>query len=109
MTVPATLRGMGFLPPSLPDLLREFRVFSKSQLIIRGWAAPCGEGEHQLAEWLAGVFRGRVLRLRMCQLCETVEVRDMTRESSTLTEAVNSPDELLGWYSGARAAGRVHL
>ena len=109
MTVATNLRGVGFLPPSLAHLLRELRVFSRSQIIVRGWASPCSEGDHQLAAWLSGVYRGRVLRLAMCQHCETVEVRDVTRESSTLTESVNSPDELLGWYSGARAAGRVHL
>lgn len=104
-----TLRGVGFLPPSLATLLQGLQVYSRSQLVVRGWASPCADGDHQLAQWLFGVYRGRVLRLSMCTACETVEVRDLTRESSTLTEQVNSPDELLGWYSGARAHSRVHL
>ena len=109
MTMPSVLPGIGFLPSSLALLLRDLRVFSRSQVITLGWSSQCGEGEHRLAAWLSGVYRGRVLRLSMCRDCETVEVRDVTREASTLVNQVNSPDELLGWYSGARAAGRVHL
>ena len=103
------LRGIGFLPPSLDLLLGRMSVLSRNQLITRGWASACADGEHRLAAWQSGVYRGRVLRLSMCVACETVEVRDVTRERPALAPHVNSPDELLGWYSGARAAGRVHL
>jgi hypothetical protein len=46
----------------------------------------------------------------MCIACETVEVRDRTRfmervVGSTITD---TPDNLLGWYTGARPRQRVY-
>jgi hypothetical protein len=107
--VEVRLRGTALLPPNLGLLIDQMHIVSRRQLVVRGWGSVCREGDHQLEDWRFGVYRGRALRLRMCVLCETVEVRDVTRERSLMAPHVNSPDELLGWYSGARANGRVHL
>jgi hypothetical protein len=110
MPLQITLRGTTELPPRLDALLAGMRVTDRQQLVIAGAAASCAADEHRLARWITGVYKARWLRLSMCLDCETVEVRDVTRELiPTVSPSVNSPDELLGWYSGSRVNGRVHL
>lgn len=104
------LRGLQLLPKTLDLLLHDMQTIQRFNLVVRGWAAACADGEHRLATWRLGVYRRRALRLSMCQDCETVEVRDITSDTLPVVGgAVNSRNELLGWYSGARAAGRAHL
>jgi len=104
------LRGTTALPPRLDALLAGMRVTERQQLVALGAAASCAADEHRLARWITGVYNARWLRLAMCLDCETVEVRDVTRELiPTVSPSVNSPDELLGWYSGSRVNGRTHL
>jgi hypothetical protein len=111
------LGGVGFLPPALDDLLRGMAVASRRQLIVRGFSEDCakaddvtGTAQHPFADWITGIYKARVLLLRMCIACETVEVRDRTRfmervVGSTITD---TPDNLLGWYTGARPRQRVY-
>lgn len=63
-----------------------------------------------MADWVDGVYQNRQLLLRVCQLCEAVEVRDRTVTVTPVvgSKMVNKPDALLGWYTGARKSQRVY-
>ena len=111
------LRGAEFLPRgrdgkhTLDVLLARLAVMERHQLVIGGAAAQCENDEHRLSRWLAGMYAGHYLVLSMCVDCESVEVRDQTRQylPTIGSPTVNSPDDVLGWYSGARARSRVYL
>jgi hypothetical protein len=111
MPVQARLPGGLLLPPKLDALLSQMRVIERHAIVSRGTAASCLQDEHRLAHWLTGLWRGHALRLLMCVDCESVEVRDVTRSvlPTVGQPTLNRPNDLWGWYSGARAAGRVHL
>lgn len=111
MAPETTLTGVRFLPARLPDLLRSLRAPHARQVIIRGAGSPCANDDHLMTDWINGVYRARDLLLRICQLCEAVEVRDRTVsiESDGARRIINRPDILLGWYTGARPANRTYV
>jgi hypothetical protein len=126
MPVADTLPGVSVLPPTLDVLLRKLRVASVRQVLIRGWGSPCADNEHVLEDWITGAYvlpvptRGvffldgmtRTIVLRVCVLCEMVQVRDRTVSVAPTSGGGtlrDSPDIHLGWYSGARAAQRTYL
>lgn len=114
------------LPPKLDGLLGEMAAFGFS---YRADISPAGTRpactvlrEHRFqrfreGRWLArsGARRGQVLdlHLRMCADCGAVEVRDLSIDRlAGLTVGRAGParrDHVIGWYSGKRVAGRVHL
>jgi hypothetical protein len=111
------LGGVGILPPALDELLRGMAVVNRRSLIVRGFSEDCakaddvtGTTQHPFADWITGVYRRHVLLLRMCIACETVEVRDRTRSMEAVVGATlrDTPDTLLGWYTGARPRQRVY-
>lgn len=101
------------LPGSLAGLLREMQVIERRYLVVRGFGEECAENEHAFAPWLTGVHRGRQLALLMCTGCETVQVRDVSVDrlvgASPGRGGWRRGNELMGWYTGKRRAGRVHL
>ena len=102
------------LPPAMPTLLRVLRrVTVLSQPIFGGFRPDCGEGNHRLAGWLRGWFGARELLISRCLDCEVAEVRDISFDRlpdlPTGRLALRRRSDLLGWYTGARAARRVYL
>lgn len=111
------LDRVGILPPDLPTLLDGIRVYVLHPLVIRGFSSDCaqaddvtGTTQHPYRDWITGVYKNRVLLLRMCIACETVEVRDRTKSMEAVVGArlTDTPDKLLGWYTGARPRQRVY-
>lgn len=102
------------LPPAMPTLLRVLRrVTVLSQPIFAGFRSDCGEGNHRLTGWLRGWFGARELLISRCLDCEVAEVRDISfdrlADLPTGRLALRRRSDLLGWYTGARAARRVYL
>jgi hypothetical protein len=111
------LGGVGILPPALDELLRDIAVVNRRSLIVRGFSEDCakaddvtGTTQHPFADWITGIYKARVLLLRMCIACETVEVRDRTRSMEPVvgSQIRHTPDALLGWYTGARPRQRIY-
>lgn len=119
----ASAPARSILPPRLDALLEALVVTDRRQVIVRGWSADCERDEHRLERWLAGFYSVAhpafpgirhtfSLVLLVCTACETVEVRDRTRDElvdGTRVIAAGRRDGLLGWYSGARRSQRVYL
>lgn len=115
---------MSVLPATLDVLLDSIAVVSRRPVIVRGWGSDCGEEHHHWAPWIEALYRpvtsvaGRPVRLSLslrisvCTLCETVEVRDISFDRLDGLPKGRLPlrrrDALLGWYSGARRAGRIY-
>jgi hypothetical protein len=102
------------LPPAMPTLLRVLRqVTILSRPAFAGYRPACGEGEHRLAGWVRGFFGTRELLISRCLDCEVAEVRDVSFDRlpdlPTGRLALRRRSDLLGWYTGARAAQRVYL
>lgn len=101
------------LPARMDALLRSLVQPVRHDVLQRGWAADCGDGRHAFAIWIEGRYLGHYLVLLSCTNCATVEVRDRSIDRlgglPTGSLAPRRRDELLGWYSGARRAGRVYL
>lgn len=115
---------MNVLPPRLDALLGALERPVRHPVIVRGWGSDCGNDEHHWAVWLEGLYRPTVpvagsvvqlsmaLRVSVCTLCETVEVRDVSFDRlDGLPTGRSGPrrrDKLLGWYTGARRANRIY-
>lgn len=102
------------LPPSMAVLLRILRrVRVLTPLRFAGYRPDCGEGNHRLVEWLNGYFGTRELLVSRCLDCEVAEVRDVSFDTlpnlPTGRLALRRRSDLLGWYTGSRAAQRVYL
>lgn len=101
------------LPQSLASLLHDMTVVERRYLVARGFGQECAENEHAFAPWLTGIYGGRQLALLMCTGCETVQVRDVSVDRLTGASPGRGGwkrgNELMGWYTGKRRAGRVHL
>lgn len=108
--------------PLLPQLVTQ----QQRPVAPRGSSEACRREEHSLellrtAEWpgAPAALRlqargGRVeLMLTMCSDCGAVEVRDVSYHSPAgLRLGALAPrrrSDVLGWYAGARPAGRVYL
>jgi hypothetical protein len=102
------------LPPSMATLLRVLRrPQTLTQLRFAGYRADCGEGNHRLARWISGYYGTREVLVSRCLDCEVAEVRDISFDTlpdlPTGRLALRRRSDLLGWYTGARAARRVYL
>lgn len=101
------------LPPSLDQLLVRLAVTDRQPFVAHGTRRDCTDEQHDFRPWLAGVFAGLELRLWRCPFCTTVEVRDVSLDLLTgLTPGRGGPrrrNEVLGWYSGVRPAGRTFI
>lgn len=101
------------LPASLDQLLARLLVTDKQPLVDVGTRRECTDEQHDYRPWLAGVYAGLELRLWRCSFCGTVEVRDMSLDLLPgIAAGRGGPrrrNEVLGWYSGARPAGRTYL
>jgi hypothetical protein len=102
------------LPPSMATLLRVLRrVTVLTSLRFAGYRSDCGEGNHRLTGWLRGYFGVRELLVSRCLDCEVAEVRDVSFDTlpdlPTGRLALRRRSDVLGWYTGSRAAQRVYL
>ena len=102
------------LPPSMAVLLRVLRnARVLTPLRFAGYRPDCGEGNHRLVEWLNGYFGTRELLVERCLDCEMAAVRDVSFDRinglPTGRLALRRRSDLLGWYTGSRAARRVYL
>jgi hypothetical protein len=77
----------------------------------------CATDDHRMTPWLEGVHAGsdgivRDLRLLACPDCGAVCVRDVSIDSLPGARpgrmAPRRRDNVVGWYSGARARGRTY-
>lgn len=103
------------------------QISTRDQWVVtpRGTRQACTEEEHEMrplrvAEWAhaplalrAQAWQGRVsLTLAMCAYCGAVEVRDTSFHAPAGMRlgslAPRRRSDVLGWYSGARPAGRVY-
>lgn len=100
------------LPPRLDALLAGLRTVDRRQVIVTGWSRDCGEDNHRFALWLHGFYGPRELNVSICLSCETAEVRDISLDLLTgLRTGLRGPlrrNDLLGWYTGKRRAGRIY-
>jgi hypothetical protein len=112
------------LPPTLDVLLGSLEVVSRQPVIVRGWGSDCGQELHHWEPWIEAIYRPVVpapsipvritlsLRISVCTLCETIEVRDVSFDRldglPTGRLAPRRRDALLGWYSGVRRANRIY-
>ena len=102
------------LPQSLDQLLARLTVTDRQPFVeLGGPRRECADEVHDYQPWLAGIFAGLELRLYRCPFCSVVEVRD---QSLDLLPGVQPGrggprrrNEVLGWYAGARAAGRTFM
>lgn len=125
MPVADTLPGVAILPPSLETLLGALRQVTARQVIIRGFGSPCADNDHVFRDWITGIYRSPVpvkgvflfevtarhLLLQICELCETVRVRDHTVSTARTRAGTiirDSPDIQLGWYTGTRRNRRTY-
>jgi hypothetical protein len=101
------------LPRRLDPLLAAMTLTRPLPVSILRTRAACTAAEHALQPWRAGLYRGLELRLALCAFCGVVEVRDVSLDVLPgLAVGQGGPrrrDDLLGWYSGARPAGRTYL
>lgn len=100
------------LPPRLETLLSTMLVYRRLPLRPRGTRQACTDGEHALAEWIRGLYRGLELRLSLCAFCGVVEVRDVSLDILDRQIVGRSGPRrrsaVLGWYSGSRPRGREY-
>lgn len=109
------------LPRKFPDLLH-------AMFVSQRWDRPHGSGpsslcdtrEHRMRNLVAGRHVGldgvvRDLVVQMCADCEAVCVRDVSLDVAVDGERVpqghggpRRRNEILGWYSGKRRAGREY-
>lgn len=101
------------LPPRLDALIRVMTVTRRLPVRVRGAAIACRDQDHIFIPWIEGTYQARSLHLSTCENCGSVEVRDVSRDmlplASTPLLAPRRRSSVLGWYSGRRAAGRIHL
>lgn len=68
--------------------------------------------QHDYRPWVTGVFGTRELELARCRFCEAVEVRDVSLDILPgISAGRGGPrrrSDVLGWYSGSRAAARTY-
>lgn len=101
------------LPPTLDGLLASLSVVERLAVRVLGFSRTCADTDHRLVPWIKGVFAGHDLRLRMCADCGLVEVRDVSLDILPLAQMGRRRrplrrDDLIGWYSGKRAGGRMY-
>lgn len=100
------------LPATFDLLLEGLQVVARKQVVIRGWRRECDEQDHEFAPWLLGFYGGRQLTIGTCVFCETAEVRDISIDRlagvSAGRLAPRRRNDLLGWYTGKRQAGRIY-
>ncbi len=101
------------LPPRLDALLSQTRVLSSRPVHVLGTRRDCVDAEHDWHVWLRGVRRGVELQFRCCTFCGSVEVRDVSLHIlpgvAVGKQGPKRVSDVLGWYSGARPAGRQYL
>jgi hypothetical protein len=107
------------IPPTLDRLLATMVVTHSADVRPGGARSIClGEQDHRLRIFREGRHVGldgvvRDLRLLMCADCESVCVRDVTRDTLSRLPTGRQPlkrrDHVIGWYSGARPGQRVYL
>jgi hypothetical protein len=101
------------LPPSLDLLLAHLRVTVRYPFRLVGTVRECTELTHAFGLWLDGTWGTFELRLNRCPFCGTVEVRDISLDYipgiSSGRLDLRRRSDVLGWYSGRRPAGRVHI
>jgi hypothetical protein len=102
------------LPRRLEPLLSGLRVTRRhGHPVVLGTRLACTNAEHPFSPWLEGIYAGLELRLALCPYCGVVEVRDASLDILPDVKAGHSGprrrDDLLGWYSGQRPAGRTYL
>lgn len=101
------------LPGSLDALLANLTVTARVPLFApAGTRRECTEERHDYRAWLAGIYAGLELSLRRCGYCGVVEVRDTSFDLLPgVTPGRGGPrrrNAVLGWYAGARPAGRTY-
>lgn len=116
--------GQGARCPCVP-LLNQLVIRQRAIVRPQGTRQACVDGDHQLeplyvARWATAplelslqAHQGAVdLTLTMCAYCGAVEVRDVSFHAPAGLRlgslAPRRRSDVLGWYSGKRAAGRIY-
>jgi hypothetical protein len=108
----AQVVNRSILPRRLDALLADLRLVRSRSARVVGTRRACTEGDHDLDPWRVGVWRERELRLSLCGYCGAIEVRDVSLDIlPDVKVGRGGPrrrSDVLGWYSGKRAAGRTY-
>lgn len=101
------------LPRKLEPLLSGLRVTRSYPVRLLGTRLACRDAEHEFAPWRDGIYAGLELRLALCPFCGVVEVRDVSLDLLPGVRAgrlaPRRRNDVMGWYSGRREAGRTYL
>lgn len=106
------------IPGTLDVLLAEMRVTLAADVKPSGTRSVCiSDQDHRLRVFREGRHVGRDgvvrdLRLLMCADCESVCVRDISRDrlaGLSISRLPRRRDHVIGWYSGSRPANRVYV
>jgi hypothetical protein len=104
------------IPGTLDRLLAEMVVTLAANVRPMGARAVCLAEVHRLQVFREGRHVGRDgvvrdLRLLMCADCESVCVRDISRDrlaGLSISRLPRRRDHVIGWYTGARPSQRVY-
>ena len=105
------------IPGTLDRLLAEMVVTLVADVRPMGARTACrSEQDHRLGVFREGRHVGRdgvvrSLRLLMCQDCQAVAVRDISRDrlaGLSISRLPRRRDHVIGWYTGSRPAQRVY-
>jgi hypothetical protein len=106
------------LPPTLDVLLGRLVLATRYPVKVAGARAVCeSEQDHRLELFAEGRHIGhdgiaRDLRISMCIDCESVCVRDVSRDTIARLPTGRHPlrrrNHVLGWYTGARRNQRQY-
>jgi hypothetical protein len=104
------------IPGTLDRLLAEMVVTLAADVRPMGARAVCLAEVHRLQVFREGRHVGRDgvvrdLRLLMCADCESVCVRDISRDrlaGLSISRLPRRRDHVIGWYTGARPSQRVY-
>jgi len=101
------------LPRKLDDLLAAMIVTRAYRVRLRGFRRDCDVlREHPFVPLREGRFMGTEILVAICPYCEAVCVRDVgfdvIERGIVARGGPQRRDEIIGWYSGKRPAGREY-